>query len=182
MASVRDHVVSFVNQHGERLAGRFNDVPGSPGVVILCHGYCSSKNSPILIKVAKELQEKAKVAVLAFDFCGNGDSEGSLCFANYHKEVKDLQSAIGFVRKMLKREVLALVGHSKGANCVLLFASTFDGDVPLIVNLAGRYEMKRGVEERFGAELIEKIEKMGQASVTATRDDGKAVKYVRSLA
>lgn len=44
---------------------------------------------------------------------------------------------------------------------VLLYASVYD-DVPLVVNIAGRYNMKRGVAERFGEETMAKLEKAGQ--------------------
>ena len=118
------------------------------------------------------------MSTLLFDFAGNGESEGGLCFANYHKEVKDLQSAVGFVRKTLKKEVCAVLGHSKGGNVVLLFASMFDGQIPLIINVAGRFDMKRGVEERFGATLMATVDKMGQAEVTAVTDSGKRVTYL----
>ncbi len=40
-------------------------------------------------------------------------------------------------REALKKNVLAIVGHSKGGNVVLLYGAAFD-DVPLIVNISGR--------------------------------------------
>lgn len=36
-------------------------------------------------------------------------------------------------------------GHSKGGNVVLLYASKYD-DVPYVVNVSGRGDMKRGVK------------------------------------
>lgn len=68
--------------------------------------------------------------------------------------------------------------HSKGASVVLMYASMFDGQIPLIINLAGRFDMKRGVEERFGPEIMSVVAKMGQAEVSATTDRGQQVKYL----
>ena len=41
------------------------------------------------------------------------------------------------------------MGHSKGANDVLLYAARH-GDVPRVVNLAGRFHLAEGMEKRFG--------------------------------
>ena len=55
---------------------------------------------------------------------------------DYEKEARDLRAAVLFVRGELGRSVIAVVGHSKGGNVVLLYGSMFD-DVPLIINVAG---------------------------------------------
>lgn len=39
-------------------------------------------------------------------------------------------------------------GHSKGANDVLLYASQYD-DVPLVVNIAARFDLSRGIKVRY---------------------------------
>jgi uncharacterized protein len=52
-----------------------------------------------------------------------------------------MRSVITHLRTTLGREVLCIVGHSKSGNNVLLYAAKYD-DVPLVVNLAGRFHMK----------------------------------------
>jgi hypothetical protein len=68
-------------------------------------------------------------------------------------------------------------GHSKGGNAVLLYAAQFD-DVPVAVNIAGRFDMKRGVKERFGADMVDKVLKMGRAEQTTETSAGSAIKWV----
>lgn len=57
--------------------------------------------------------------------------------------------------------VLAPTGHSKGGDVVLLNSAEYD-NVPLIVNVAGRFDMTRGFRERFGEEAIAKVLRLGQ--------------------
>lgn len=102
--------------------------------------------------------------------------------------MEDIRSASLHLHGALKRDVIGVVGHSKGGNDVLLYAakvgcqrtvpvqgnrprsasfarndplnapldfgrpprSQYDGDIPLIVNLAGRFHMKDGITDRFG--------------------------------
>ena len=66
--------VQFENGSKEKLVGILVDAssPSSDdGIVILCHGYASSKNSPLLVQLAKELASK-NLSSLRFDFSGNG--------------------------------------------------------------------------------------------------------------
>jgi len=75
------------------------------------------------------------------------------------------------VRGQLGKNVVGLAGHSKGGNVVLLYTSQHD-DVPLVVNISGRFEMKRGVTERFGADIFQKLEKHGKVEMTQRREGG----------
>ena len=65
--------VSFVNTAGDALVGTFTD-RNSPEVVLLCHGYASTKDSPLMQLLAKELASK-DLSSLRFDFSGNGEEE-----------------------------------------------------------------------------------------------------------
>lgn len=76
--------VGFQNSAHERLAGIFRDAKSQNGVVILCHGYASSKNGFHLPAIAAELAKK-RISSLRFDFSGNGDSQGVFDFGNYWK-------------------------------------------------------------------------------------------------
>jgi hypothetical protein len=62
--------VEFQNLKKEKLVGRFIDAR-SQEVVILCHGYASTKDSPIIAFLAKELSGR-QISTLRFDFAGNG--------------------------------------------------------------------------------------------------------------
>ena len=43
---------------------------------------------------------------------------------------------------------------------VLLYASKYH-DIRTVVNLSGRYDMKRGIDERFGKNFMERVRKDG---------------------
>ena len=43
---------------------------------------------------------------------------------------------------------------------VVLYASIY-GDVPVVVNLSGRFYLEKGVEERLGKEFMDRINKEG---------------------
>lgn len=47
---------------------------------------------------------------------------------------------------------------------VVLYASIY-GDVPVVVNLSGRFYLEKGVEERLGQEFMDRINKEGYIDV-----------------
>ncbi|GIL69132.1 hypothetical protein Vretimale_17211 [Volvox reticuliferus] len=103
-------ILSFSNAHGERLAAKFVDA-GSQDIVILCHGYATSKDGFLFPQLAVELASRGRSS-LRFDFAGNGESEGAFSFGNYFREVGDLRAAVMFVRDTLNGNVPAIVGES----------------------------------------------------------------------
>lgn len=48
---------------------------------------------------------------------------------------------------------------------VVLYASIYN-DVPMVVNLSGRFNLEKGVEERLGKEFMDRINKEGYIDVT----------------
>lgn len=149
--------VTLTNMYGEKLVGLLHDT-GSPDIVVLCHGFRSTKEFKIMVNISIAL-EKEGISAFRFDFSGNGESEGTFHFGHYMKEVDDLHSVVEhFIGE--KRRVAAILGHSKGGNVVLLYASKYH-DVPTVVNASGRYLMGRGIAERLGNDFLERIKKDG---------------------
>jgi uncharacterized protein len=161
---------SVRNARGERLACLL-DVPSSHAapapapVAVLVHGFRDSKEGHCISTVAAELLARSVFQCVRFDCSGNGESEGTFQFSNYRDEAEDLRAVIVHVRTSLKRRVDCIIGHSKGADVVLLYASKYH-DVPFVVNLAARYEMGAGVEERFGADTVAQLTAAGSVPVT----------------
>ena len=62
------------------------------------------------------------------------------------------------------RSVGAILGHSKGGTDVVLYASKH-GDVPRVVNVSGRCDLKSGVVERLGEEGMKQVRETGQFEV-----------------
>ncbi|XWS26688.1 hypothetical protein CRYUN_Cryun26dG0051700 [Craigia yunnanensis] len=121
--------VIIPNKHGEKLVGLLHET-GSKEIVILCHGFRSSKDYNTMVNLAAAL-EKEGISVFRFDFAGSGESEGSFLF---------------------------------GGNVVLLYASKYQ-DIHVVVNVSGRYDLKRGIAERLGEDIMEIIKKDGYFDV-----------------
>lgn len=153
--------VVITNTYGENLVGILHEA-GSRELVILCHGFRSSKESKTLMNLADALVSE-KVSVFRFDFAGNGDSDGSFQYGNCWREVDDLRAVIQYFSGH-KRKVHAIVGHSKGGNVVLLYASKFH-DISTVINISGRFDLKRGIEDRLGKDFMERIKKDGYIDV-----------------
>ncbi|KAL1164685.1 hypothetical protein E1A91_A06G079200v1 [Gossypium mustelinum] len=91
------------------------------------------------------------------------ESEGSFQYGNYYREADDLHAVIQHFSGE-SRVVSAILGHSKGGNVVLLYASKYQ-DLRIVVNVSGRYDLKRGIAERLGEDFIEIIKKDGHIDV-----------------
>ncbi|KAL5056657.1 hypothetical protein RYX36_037339 [Vicia faba] len=163
--------VVIPNKHGEKLVGILHD-SGAKEIVILCHGFRSSKESNTIVNLAAAL-EKAGISSFRFDFSGNGESDGLFQYGYYRREADDLHSVTQHFRG-LNRLVTAIVGHSKGAGVVLLYASKYN-DVKAVVNISGRYDLKAGIEERLGKDYMERIKEDGFIDVKRPGSSGYRV-------
>ncbi|KAL3500763.1 hypothetical protein ACH5RR_039856 [Cinchona calisaya] len=156
---------SIQNKHGEKLVGILHET-GSKELVIICHGFRSSKDHIPMVNLAAAF-EKEGISAFRFDFAGNGESEGSFQYGNYRREADDLLAVVQHFQGE-KHYVAALVGHSKGGNAVLLYASR-QNDIQIIVNIAGRFNLHGGIEGRLGKNFLEKIEQNGFIDVKNRR-------------
>ncbi|KAF8081623.1 hypothetical protein N665_0874s0017 [Sinapis alba] len=159
--------IEIQNRHKEKLVGLLHET-GSRDVVVLCHGFRSSKNDTIMKSVAAAI-EKEGISAFRFDFSGNGESEGSFYFGNYSHEADDLRSVIQHFSDM-NRVVPIILGHSKGGDVVLLYASKYH-DISNVINLSGRYDLKKGIGERLGGDFLERVKEQGFFDVK----DGRSV-------
>lgn len=142
-------------------------------VLVLCHGFTASKSVPLMRSLSTALLARLPdgSAVARFDFSGNGESSGTFRFGNYAAEAADLRAVILHVHS-LGFSVNAIAGHSKAATVVLMYAATH-GDVPTIVNLAGRFAMREGLTARFGEEGMAAMQEGKALAQTLSLDDGE---------
>jgi pimeloyl-ACP methyl ester carboxylesterase len=106
------------NSYGLNLSAVFEGENKDGPLVILCHGYDSSKDSPSNASLAEELVKRG-ISAFRFDFTGNGESEGDLGELTPKRGLDDLKSAIthqGFKK-------FGLVGSSFGGTVALLYAT-----------------------------------------------------------
>ncbi|XP_024979524.1 uncharacterized protein LOC112516612 isoform X1 [Cynara cardunculus var. scolymus] len=161
ISGIEQKKIIIQNNCGEKLVGLLHET-GSKEIVILCHGYQCTKDHSLITDLASAV-EKQGISVFRFDFSGNGESEGSFQFANYHKEVDDLHEVVRHFTKA-NRIVTAIVGHSKGGDVVLLYAS-LHRDVQTVVNVSGRCSLDRGIEQRLGDNYLERAKRDGYIDV-----------------
>ncbi|KAB5514201.1 hypothetical protein DKX38_028107 [Salix brachista] len=109
---VEPQKVIISNKHGEKLVGLLHDT-GSNEIVILCHGFRSTKENDTMVNLANALGKEG-TSSFRFDFSGNGESEGSFAYGNYWREADDLHAVMEHFRGA-SRAISAILGHSKGA-------------------------------------------------------------------
>ncbi|KAL6867668.1 hypothetical protein ACP4OV_015692 [Aristida adscensionis] len=153
------------NRYGEKLVGILHEA-GSKDIVVLCHGFRSSKGGRTISSLTNALTSE-KISVFCFDFSGNGESEGTFQYGNYYREVDDLRDVILYFKEH-RRGTHTIAGHSKGGNVVILYASMYQY-IRSVINLSGRFNLKRGIGERFGNDYMERINEHGFIDVADKR-------------
>ena len=153
----------FTNTRGETLVGSLVQGRTTPKkIVLLCHGYTSNKNSCRFAEIADGLAD-AGMSSFRFDHpCAvGGESQrlGEFRMGNHDDEVDDIHCAVEFLRHE-GYDVVCLLGHSKGGTNVIKYSSEH-GDVPRVVNLAGRFQPMNGLEKRFGDNILETLKTHG---------------------
>lgn len=146
---------TVTTKSGRKLACCANIVaPRSSDWMVLCHGLFSHKNQRLL----QALSTRSPMNSVRFDFHCNGESEGEPLewTMTFQRDCDDdLESVVSFLRA-LGGDVKLLVGHSRGANVVLMHAFTYD-TVPYIVSLAARHDSNTGLEKYFHPGDLDKL-------------------------
>ncbi len=107
----------FKNKKGLTLSAIYEGQDKNAPVVVLCHGYGSSKDKESTKGLAEKLRSKG-LCVYRFDFTGCGESEGKLGQLTPDQGQDDLNSAV----KDLSKKDFALYGSSFGGYTSLIFA------------------------------------------------------------
>jgi pimeloyl-ACP methyl ester carboxylesterase len=160
-------------------------------VVIICHGYMSNKNALFLPQLARDISDSTtnQFHSVRFDFRGCGQSTGrdEWDYGGYEDEAKeDLRSIVEYLRSTSEKYFIrGLIGHSRAGTTVLLYATYYD-DIPIIVNIAGRYRLERGIFERFSKTQLDELEKNGSFIIHTLADGDfcitkKAIERRKSL-
>lgn len=110
---------TFKNSRELALSAIFEGEDKNAPVVVMCHGFHSSKDNPITSRaLAQKLVERG-FSVLRFDFSGHGRSEGNIDEITPVAGLDDLKCAI----ESLGERKIALYGSSFGGYVALLYAS-----------------------------------------------------------
>jgi pimeloyl-ACP methyl ester carboxylesterase len=114
-----DELLAFQDAKGRRISAVFSGPsPPAQGVVVLCHGFLSSKNSTTNKALTRMLNE-AGIATFRFDFFGQGESEGLFEDITVSLAVEQADAAVALVR-------------SRGYDRIGLAGSSFGGLVAIL--------------------------------------------------
>ncbi len=108
----------FKNSKGNNLSAIYEGEDRNAPVVVLCHGFGSSKDSESNSHLAQKLVESG-LNVYRFDFTGSGESGGSFDECTPSHGLNDLKSAVDD----LGSNKIALYGNSYGGFIALIYAS-----------------------------------------------------------
>ncbi|KAI8526567.1 hypothetical protein RHMOL_Rhmol12G0006700 [Rhododendron molle] len=152
---VQEKRIEIANNNGEKLVGTLHET-GSVRIVILCHDFPSTKESNTMVNLAVALGKEGTTA-FRFDFSGNGESNGCFQYGDYWRQAEDLRAVVEHFNRG-RRVTSAIVGHGKGGNVALLYASKYH-DISTVVNVSGCYDLRRHIDECMGEDFYDLIEK-----------------------
>ena len=113
---------TFTNSKGIELSGILSDPNNTKGpVMILCHGFSSSKESTTHLTFEKLFNEK-NIATFRFDFLGHGESKGNFEDITVSEGMDDVLNAIKFLKKKGYKKI-GVFGNSYGGMAALLAAA-----------------------------------------------------------
>lgn len=122
-----DRKVFFKNSRGFKLVANVMGLKEGEArpVVIIAHGFNSSKESPRNLPVAEELSKNGMVCLL-IDFTGHGESEGDLLDASVGQFFQDLDAAIDYVQSLQGADAsrIGILGSSIGGTAAFVKVST----------------------------------------------------------
>lgn len=209
-ASFRESRVTFEGVDGELLVGTLRAPAADHGssdanepnanapalvrpIALLAHGYMSSRNTGVLLRLADALEQRLGMASLRWDFSGNGESAGRFRYGGYRREAREIAAAAAWARATGRFRVALLAGHSKGATSALVYAggsgggggkdehdaqddaATLPPPSPLhVVNIAGRFDVREGVERRLGPRALDALAEKGRVDGMPGRRGGGA--------
>jgi len=153
--------ITFKNKKGEQLVGIFHlPYKEKPPLVVLIHGFGSSKTRRRFVRLARVLQKEG-IAVFRFDFAGCGDSEGKLEETTIKKQIDDLDSALKAIFKEadLDPNKIVFVAESLGAIVGVLYKNRFNIPLKTIVFWAPAFCQKKLLGGWYTEEQMRKCKK-----------------------
>lgn len=140
------HETIYFDSIGQ-LEGWLISVENHNGVVILFHGYASSKSS--LLSYAAEFNKLGYSAFLV-DLSGNGGSAGQTTTLGF-RESRDVAAAFALMKYRFPDDKLVLFGVSMGAVSIMKAVADFDISPDQIIIESPFGSMRDAVYQRFAA-------------------------------
>ncbi len=118
--------IDFKTSKGNKLCGILSNPTSQKErpIIILCHGFSTSKDSFTNTRLEKILNENG-ISTFRFDFFGHGESEGKFEDITVSEAVDDIQNAVKLLKESGYKKI-GLVGSSFSGMASLLLASKID--------------------------------------------------------
>ncbi|MAG47838.1 hypothetical protein CL617_04485 [archaeon] len=123
--------IYFENSKGDKLCGILSSSNKENPLIILSHGFASSKESSTNIELEKVLNEN-NISTFRFDFYGHGESEGKFENITISEGVDEVLNCVKFLKEKGYKK-LGLVGGSFGGIVSILAASKLGNGIYLLV-------------------------------------------------
>ena len=166
--------IFFSNSSGSKLCGVLRSPAQSPLVIVICHGFNSSKDSLSHVLLARRLAEKG-IASFRFDFFGNGESEGLHEDITTSEALDDLRCAVALLKKLGYTKV-GLFGSSFGGMTSILAASEMK-DLQLLVLKSPVSQYSDKLLTQLGVKQIDDWRIKGHTDYPTSDGQSRRLKY-----
>lgn len=97
-------------------------------VAVICHGFGSNKERPLLRAIADSLQAKG-IASIRFDFNGCGKSDGRYEDMTVPNEIVDAEKVVAYAMQQSWVSDVSIIGHSQGGVVASMVAGKLNGSI-----------------------------------------------------
>ena len=120
---MKEEKIFFENSKGIKLCGVLSNPTEDKQrpIIILCHGFCTSKKSTTCIRL-EEILNESEFSSFRIDLFGHGESEGKFENITISEAVDDILSTINFLKQKCYTKI-GLQGSSFGGLASILVAS-----------------------------------------------------------
>ena len=163
---------TFTNSKGDNLSAILSNPSSSfeNTIMILCHGFTSSKDSNTYTTLSKQL-DKSDISSFRFDFFGHGDSDGEIADITVSEAVDDILNAIKYLKNIGYKNI-GLFGSSFGGISSIMAASK-SNDIDCLVLKAPVSDYK---EQKILQMSEKEINDWKENGYTLLKDDGLQIK------
>ncbi len=115
--------IYYLDSKGNKICGILSNpkTESNVPIIILCHGFTSSKNSPTN-RGFEQIFNNKNIATFRFDFFGHGESEGDFENITISETVEEILNAIDYVKEKGFTKI-GLIGTSFGGMSSIMAAS-----------------------------------------------------------
>ncbi len=168
--------IFFKNSKGNKLCGILSNPTSQKEkpVIILCHGFSTSKEGRTYIRLEEILNDKG-ISTFRFDFFGHGESEGKFEEITTVEAVDDIQNAIKLLEESGYKRI-GLVGSSFGGMASIIAASKTNALYVLALK-SPVSDYTALIHSRVDEQDIKDWKEKGIIDVIGVDDEARKLKY-----